>query len=132
MTSTHRTEISQLSEDESSKGLPHQSVCLQFLENYSIFFFYPRDLSCVVHGFLRNKLMYFLFLVTSSTDFIKSYLSCLSWVVLFFRLKVSCYYDINKTHAVAFHPRPRRSEPYAKNARGELQITMRLALGKKF
>ncbi len=48
---------------------------------------------------------------------------------LFFRLKVSCYYDINKTHAVAFRTRPRRSEPYAENARGELQVAMRLALG---
>uniref|UniRef100_A0A671W4U6 ZP domain-containing protein n=1 Tax=Sparus aurata TaxID=8175 RepID=A0A671W4U6_SPAAU len=49
-----------------------------------------------------------------------------------YELKVSCYYDINKTHAVAFHPRPRRSEPYAKNARGELQITMRLALDDSY
>nr|XP_020497182.1 uncharacterized protein LOC109989675 [Labrus bergylta] len=44
-----------------------------------------------------------------------------------FELKVSCYYDINKTHAVAFHARPRRSEPYAENAKGELQVEIRLA-----
>lgn len=47
-----------------------------------------------------------------------------------FRLKVSCYYDINKTQAVVFHTRPRRSEPYAENARGELQVVMRLAFGE--
>ncbi|KAI3363711.1 hypothetical protein L3Q82_001327 [Scortum barcoo] len=46
-----------------------------------------------------------------------------------YELKVSCYYDINTTHAVAFHTTPRRSEPYAENARGELQVEMRLALG---
>ncbi|XP_070705364.1 uncharacterized protein [Pempheris klunzingeri] len=49
-----------------------------------------------------------------------------------YELKVSCYYDINKTHAVAFHTRPRRSEPYAKNARGELQVALRLALDDSF
>uniref|UniRef100_A0A8C4F8S8 ZP domain-containing protein n=1 Tax=Dicentrarchus labrax TaxID=13489 RepID=A0A8C4F8S8_DICLA len=50
----------------------------------------------------------------------------------FFRLKVYCYYDINKTHAVAFHTRPRRSEPYAENAIGELQVAMRLALDDSY
>lgn len=47
------------------------------------------------------------------------------------RLKVSCYYDLNTTHAVSFHTRPRRSEPYAENAKGQLQVAMRLSLGKK-
>uniref|UniRef100_A0A8C4F656 ZP domain-containing protein n=1 Tax=Dicentrarchus labrax TaxID=13489 RepID=A0A8C4F656_DICLA len=47
-------------------------------------------------------------------------------------LKVYCYYDINKTHAVAFHTRPRRSEPYAENAIGELQVAMRLALDDSY
>ncbi|XP_076613030.1 uncharacterized protein LOC143336650 [Chaetodon auriga] len=49
-----------------------------------------------------------------------------------YELKVSCYYDINKTHAVVFHTRPRRSEPYAENARGELQVAMRLALDDSY
>ncbi|KAM6992413.1 uncharacterized protein LKV04_008474 [Tautogolabrus adspersus] len=49
-----------------------------------------------------------------------------------FELKVSCYYDINKTHAVALHARPRRSEPYAENAKGELQVEMRLALDDSY
>ncbi|XP_044025914.1 uncharacterized protein LOC122863455 [Siniperca chuatsi] len=49
-----------------------------------------------------------------------------------YELKVSCYYDINKTQAVAFHTRPRRSEPYAENARGELQVVMRLALDDSY
>uniref|UniRef100_UPI0037E87E56 uncharacterized protein n=1 Tax=Semicossyphus pulcher TaxID=241346 RepID=UPI0037E87E56 len=49
-----------------------------------------------------------------------------------YELKVSCYYDINKTHAVAFHARPRRSEPYAENAKGELQVAMRLALDDSY
>ncbi|XP_070781578.1 uncharacterized protein [Enoplosus armatus] len=49
-----------------------------------------------------------------------------------YELKVSCYYDINKTHAVAFHTRPRRSEPYAENARGELKVAMRLALDDSY
>lgn len=47
------------------------------------------------------------------------------------RLKVSCYYDLNTTHAVSFHTRPRRSEPYAENAKGQLQVAMRTSLGKK-
>lgn len=47
------------------------------------------------------------------------------------RLKVSCYYDLNTTHAVSFHTRPRRSEPYAENAKGQLQVAMRLSLGMK-
>uniref|UniRef100_A0A8C9WZT7 Uncharacterized LOC116066419 n=1 Tax=Sander lucioperca TaxID=283035 RepID=A0A8C9WZT7_SANLU len=42
-------------------------------------------------------------------------------------LKVSCHYDINTNHAVAFLTSPRTSEPYAENARGELQVEMRLA-----
>ncbi|XP_040920447.1 uncharacterized protein LOC121199644 isoform X2 [Toxotes jaculatrix] len=45
-----------------------------------------------------------------------------------YELKISCYYDINTTQAVAFHTRPRRSEPYAENAKGELQVALRLAL----
>ncbi|TMS12097.1 Zona pellucida sperm-binding protein 2 [Larimichthys crocea] len=49
-----------------------------------------------------------------------------------YELKVSCYYDINKTHAVAFHTRPRRSEPYAENARGELQVAIRLATDNSY
>ncbi|XP_074542014.1 uncharacterized protein LOC141802364 [Halichoeres trimaculatus] len=49
-----------------------------------------------------------------------------------YELKVSCYYDINKTHAVALRTRPRRSEPYAENAKGELQVEMRLALDDSY
>ncbi|XP_034554945.1 uncharacterized protein LOC117823812 [Notolabrus celidotus] len=49
-----------------------------------------------------------------------------------YELKVSCYYEINKTHAVSFHTRPRRSEPYAENAKGELQVEMRLALDNSY
>ncbi|KAM7395242.1 hypothetical protein PAMA_006823 [Pampus argenteus] len=49
-----------------------------------------------------------------------------------YELKVSCYYDINSTHAVAFHTRSRRSEPYAENAKGELQVEMRLALDDSY
>uniref|UniRef100_A0A3B4H7Y6 Uncharacterized LOC102206752 n=1 Tax=Pundamilia nyererei TaxID=303518 RepID=A0A3B4H7Y6_9CICH len=47
-------------------------------------------------------------------------------------LKVSCYYDLNTTHAVSFHTRPRRSEPYAENAKGQLQVAMRLSLDDSF
>uniref|UniRef100_A0A8C9X083 Uncharacterized LOC116066419 n=1 Tax=Sander lucioperca TaxID=283035 RepID=A0A8C9X083_SANLU len=42
-------------------------------------------------------------------------------------IDVSCHYDINTNHAVAFLTSPRTSEPYAENARGELQVEMRLA-----
>ncbi|XP_033504946.2 uncharacterized protein LOC117270995 [Epinephelus lanceolatus] len=44
-----------------------------------------------------------------------------------YEFKVFCYYDINTNHAVAFNARPRRSEPYAENARGKLQVAIRLA-----
>ncbi|CAJ1077002.1 uncharacterized protein LOC117823812 [Xyrichtys novacula] len=49
-----------------------------------------------------------------------------------YELKVSCYYDINKTHAVAFRARPRRSQPHAEDAKGALQVEMRLALDKSY
>uniref|UniRef100_A0A3B5B7S6 Uncharacterized LOC103372656 n=1 Tax=Stegastes partitus TaxID=144197 RepID=A0A3B5B7S6_9TELE len=49
-----------------------------------------------------------------------------------YELKVSCYYDINTTHAVAFQPRQRRNEPYAENAKGLLQVEMRLALDDSY
>ncbi|XP_039874176.1 uncharacterized protein LOC120725377 isoform X2 [Simochromis diagramma] len=49
-----------------------------------------------------------------------------------FALKVSCYYDLNTTHTVSFHTRPRRSEPYAENAKGQLQVAMRLSLDDSF
>lgn len=45
------------------------------------------------------------------------------------RLKVYCYYDINDTYAVAFNTRARRSEPYADDAQGELQVELRVASG---
>lgn len=48
-----------------------------------------------------------------------------------YRIKISCYYDTNTTHAVAFNTRPRRSEPYAENANGGLQVAMRIASGKQ-
>ncbi|XP_056284521.1 uncharacterized protein LOC130202792 [Pseudoliparis swirei] len=47
-------------------------------------------------------------------------------------LKVACYFDINTNHAVAFNNRPRRSKPYADNARGVLQFEMRLALDSSY
>ncbi|XP_069014802.1 uncharacterized protein [Embiotoca jacksoni] len=49
-----------------------------------------------------------------------------------YELKISCYYDINTTHTAAFHTRPRRSEPYAENAKGQLQVAMRLALDDSY
>lgn len=50
-------------------------------------------------------------------------------VVRLLRLKVYCYYDINDTYAVAFNTRARRSEPYADDAQGELQVEIRVASG---
>lgn len=50
---------------------------------------------------------------------------------LYFSLKVTCLYDINTSHAVAFHTRPRRSEPYAENSEGQLHVVMRLSLGNQ-
>ncbi|KAM9703793.1 uncharacterized protein ACNS7B_002373 [Menidia menidia] len=44
-----------------------------------------------------------------------------------YELQVSCSYDISKSHAVAFNTRQRRSEPFAENSKGQLQIEMRLA-----
>nr|XP_019963154.1 PREDICTED: uncharacterized protein LOC109642703 [Paralichthys olivaceus] len=49
-----------------------------------------------------------------------------------YELKISCYYDINTMRAVAFLTRPRQSEPYAENAKGELQVAMRLALDDSY
>lgn len=50
-------------------------------------------------------------------------------VVCLLRLKVYCYYDINNTYAVAFNTRARRSEPYADDAQGELEVEIRVASG---
>ncbi|XP_034756365.1 uncharacterized protein LOC117961656 [Etheostoma cragini] len=44
-----------------------------------------------------------------------------------YHLKVSCHYDINTNQGVAFFTSPRTNEPFAANARGELQVEMRLA-----
>uniref|UniRef100_A0A667XXB4 Uncharacterized LOC115356181 n=1 Tax=Myripristis murdjan TaxID=586833 RepID=A0A667XXB4_9TELE len=44
-----------------------------------------------------------------------------------YELKVSCRYDVNTAHAVAFLIKPRNNEPYAETAKGELQVAMRLA-----
>ncbi|XP_061602966.1 uncharacterized protein LOC133464794 [Cololabis saira] len=49
-----------------------------------------------------------------------------------YQLKVSCFYDINTSHAVGFHTRPRRSEPYAENSKGQLHVVMRLALDDSY
>ncbi|XP_075940163.1 uncharacterized protein LOC142941920 [Anarhichas minor] len=49
-----------------------------------------------------------------------------------YELKVACYFDINTNHAVAFNNRPRRSEPYAENAIGELQVEIKLALDDSY
>lgn len=57
--------------------------------------------------------------------------SCLKLDVCLLRLKVYCYYDVNATHAVSFNTRARRSEPYAEDARGELQVEIRVASGKR-
>ncbi|XP_068433639.1 uncharacterized protein [Clinocottus analis] len=49
-----------------------------------------------------------------------------------YELKVACHFDINTNHAVAFNNRPRRSEPYAENAMGELEFEMRLAVDNSY
>ncbi|KAK5884328.1 hypothetical protein CesoFtcFv8_018163 [Champsocephalus esox] len=49
-----------------------------------------------------------------------------------FELKVFCYYDINTNQAIGFNTRPRRSEPYAGDARGEMQVEMRVALDNSY
>ncbi|KAJ4920216.1 hypothetical protein JOQ06_027604 [Pogonophryne albipinna] len=49
-----------------------------------------------------------------------------------FELKVFCYYDINTNRAMGFNTRPRRSEPYADDARGEMQVEMRVALDDSY
>ncbi|KAF3850004.1 hypothetical protein F7725_019723 [Dissostichus mawsoni] len=49
-----------------------------------------------------------------------------------FDLKVFCYYDINTNQAMGFNTRPRRSEPYADDARGEMQVEMRVALDDSY
>ncbi|PWA27738.1 hypothetical protein CCH79_00000449 [Gambusia affinis] len=49
-----------------------------------------------------------------------------------YHLKISCFYDINTSQTVAFNTRPRRSEPYAENAKGQLQVVMRLALDDSY
>uniref|UniRef100_A0A3B5L495 ZP domain-containing protein n=1 Tax=Xiphophorus couchianus TaxID=32473 RepID=A0A3B5L495_9TELE len=47
-------------------------------------------------------------------------------------LKISCFYDINTSQTVAFNTRLRRSEPYAENSKGQLQVVMRLALDDSY
>uniref|UniRef100_A0A3Q1IM75 ZP domain-containing protein n=1 Tax=Anabas testudineus TaxID=64144 RepID=A0A3Q1IM75_ANATE len=47
-------------------------------------------------------------------------------------LKVSCYYDINTIHTLAFRTKPLMNQPYAENGKGELQVAMRLALDKSY
>uniref|UniRef100_A0A3Q1ILB5 ZP domain-containing protein n=1 Tax=Anabas testudineus TaxID=64144 RepID=A0A3Q1ILB5_ANATE len=49
-----------------------------------------------------------------------------------YELKVSCYYDINTIHTLAFRTKPLMNQPYAENGKGELQVAMRLALDKSY
>uniref|UniRef100_A0A3B5QY66 Uncharacterized LOC102233503 n=1 Tax=Xiphophorus maculatus TaxID=8083 RepID=A0A3B5QY66_XIPMA len=49
-----------------------------------------------------------------------------------YHLKISCFYDINTSQTVAFNTRLRRSEPYAENSKGQLQVVMRLALDDSY
>ncbi|XP_034086545.1 uncharacterized protein LOC117555698 [Gymnodraco acuticeps] len=49
-----------------------------------------------------------------------------------FELKVFCFYDINTNQAIGFNTRPRRSEPYADDAQGEMQVEMRVALDNSY
>ncbi|KAI4818965.1 hypothetical protein KUCAC02_004252 [Chaenocephalus aceratus] len=49
-----------------------------------------------------------------------------------FELKVFCYYDINTNQAIGFNTRSRRSVPYADDARGEMQVEMRVALDDSY
>ncbi|XP_033991606.1 uncharacterized protein LOC117487051 [Trematomus bernacchii] len=49
-----------------------------------------------------------------------------------FVLQVFCYYDINTNQAMGFNTQPRRSEPYADDARGEMQVEMRVALDDSY
>ncbi|XP_034086546.1 uncharacterized protein LOC117555699 [Gymnodraco acuticeps] len=49
-----------------------------------------------------------------------------------FELKVFCFYDINTNQAIGFNTRPRRSEPYADDAQGEMQVEMRVALDDSY
>uniref|UniRef100_A0A3Q1IY74 ZP domain-containing protein n=1 Tax=Anabas testudineus TaxID=64144 RepID=A0A3Q1IY74_ANATE len=46
--------------------------------------------------------------------------------------RVSCYYDINTIHTLAFRTKPLMNQPYAENGKGELQVAMRLALDKSY
>ncbi|XP_019713394.1 uncharacterized protein LOC109508034 [Hippocampus comes] len=47
-------------------------------------------------------------------------------------LRISCYYDVNTSRSVTFHTRPRRSDPYAENGRGALQVVLRLAIDESY
>ncbi|XP_061561100.1 uncharacterized protein LOC133417379 [Phycodurus eques] len=47
-------------------------------------------------------------------------------------LSISCYYEVNASHSMAFHTRPRRNVPYAENRRGELQVVLRLAVDDSY
>uniref|UniRef100_A0A3Q3B3F3 Uncharacterized LOC108233398 n=2 Tax=Kryptolebias marmoratus TaxID=37003 RepID=A0A3Q3B3F3_KRYMA len=49
-----------------------------------------------------------------------------------YHLKASCLYEINTNKAVAFNTRPRRSEPYAENSKGQLQVVIKLALDDSY
>lgn len=49
-----------------------------------------------------------------------------------YHLKVTCYYDVNTTHAVAYHTSPRRGQPFADTAKGQLKVEMRMATDESF
>uniref|UniRef100_A0A8C6MIR3 Uncharacterized LOC107377668 n=1 Tax=Nothobranchius furzeri TaxID=105023 RepID=A0A8C6MIR3_NOTFU len=49
-----------------------------------------------------------------------------------YHLKVTCLYEINTSQAVSFNTRPRRSEPYAENSKGHLEVVMKLSLDDSY
>uniref|UniRef100_A0A3Q3KDJ3 ZP domain-containing protein n=1 Tax=Monopterus albus TaxID=43700 RepID=A0A3Q3KDJ3_MONAL len=51
---------------------------------------------------------------------------------VFFRLKISCYYNINTTNTVGFHTKPGMSEQLPESPKSELPVAMRLALDDSY
>uniref|UniRef100_A0A3B5QNU9 Uncharacterized LOC102233503 n=1 Tax=Xiphophorus maculatus TaxID=8083 RepID=A0A3B5QNU9_XIPMA len=58
--------------------------------------------------------------------------SMITWCLSNTAELISCFYDINTSQTVAFNTRLRRSEPYAENSKGQLQVVMRLALDDSY
>uniref|UniRef100_A0A3Q3RDE9 ZP domain-containing protein n=1 Tax=Monopterus albus TaxID=43700 RepID=A0A3Q3RDE9_MONAL len=92
-----------------------------------------RDPTCGP-SFSDERYAYFVFTANTCGTTRKVCMLTNTFLILnvFFRLKISCYYNINTTNTVGFHTKPGMSEQLPESPKSELPVAMRLALDDSY